>query len=134
MAAAKPLPARPSVEYLKKLAKKRLRELRADDPDAKLADAQLAVAREHGFASWRKLAARAETAATVAADDPFLSKLPKHRRTHKIVQWKPLMDAAYHGDVERARKLLDAGADPNVISTTTHKYRPLHRSIDANNK
>src|SRR5687767_1832294 len=99
MAAAKTLPARPNVEYLKKLAKKRLRELRATDPNARLADAQLAVAREHGLASWRKLSARAETAASVANEDPFLSKLPAHRRTHKIVQWKPLMDAAYQGDV-----------------------------------
>ena len=29
-------------------------------------------------------------------------------------QWKPLMDAAFHGDVNKARKLLDAGADPNA--------------------
>jgi ankyrin repeat protein len=130
MAAPKSLPARPSVEYLKKLAKKRLRALRADDPRAKLADAQLAVAREHGFVSWRKLSARAETAAAAASEDPFLSKLPKHRRTHKIAQWKPLMDAAYTGDVERARKLLEAGADPNVVSTTPHRYRPLHRAIE----
>jgi hypothetical protein len=49
------LPARPSLEYLKKLAKDRLRALRETDPGAKLANAQLAVAREHGFSSWRAL-------------------------------------------------------------------------------
>ena len=51
------LPPRASLEYLKKLAKERLRALRERDPGAKLATAQLAVAREHGFASWRALVA-----------------------------------------------------------------------------
>jgi len=44
------LPDRPNLEYLKKLAKDRLSALRRANPAAKLADAQLAVAREHGFA------------------------------------------------------------------------------------
>src|SRR5438034_9771541 len=52
-----PLPDRPSLEYLKKLATERLRELQRGDASAQLADAQLAVAREQGFASWRKLRA-----------------------------------------------------------------------------
>ncbi len=56
----KKLPARPHFGYLKKLAKERLVELRADQPSARLAQAQLAVAREHGFASWRKLKAHVE--------------------------------------------------------------------------
>src|SRR5438445_648804 len=51
------LPDRPNLEYLKKLAKEKLRELQRGDASARLADAQLAVAREHGFASWRKLRA-----------------------------------------------------------------------------
>jgi len=52
-----PLPDRPNLEYLKKLAKDRLRELRLAKPGTRLADAQLTVAREHGFASWRALRA-----------------------------------------------------------------------------
>ena len=51
------LPERASLEYLRKLAKERLRELRDRTPDAKLSDAQLAIAREHGFPSWRALKA-----------------------------------------------------------------------------
>ena len=47
------LPERPSLEDLKKLAKDRLPALRRADPTARLADAQLAVAREHGFPSRR---------------------------------------------------------------------------------
>src|SRR5262245_52015354 len=49
------LPARPALDWYKKAATKRLAELRASDPNAKLADAQLAIAREHGFPSWRRL-------------------------------------------------------------------------------
>ena len=49
------LPPRPSLEYLKKLAKERLRELRKRNPAAKLADAQHAVAREHEFQNWSQL-------------------------------------------------------------------------------
>ncbi len=52
-----PLPERPNLEYLKKLAKQKLQDLQRADASARLADAQLAVAREHGFASWRKLRA-----------------------------------------------------------------------------
>src|SRR6516165_9465064 len=54
------LPQRASLEYLKKLAKDRLRELRKSDLRTKLATAQLAVARDHGFSSWRALKAEVE--------------------------------------------------------------------------
>ena len=130
------LPARPNLAYLKKIAKERLKKLRAAQPDAKLAEAQRAVARDHGFISWRKLKAHVESLAARPTEvsepylDPLLASLPAHRRTHKVAQWKPLMDAAYSGDVARARRLLDAGADPNIISTTPHRYRPLHRAIE----
>lgn len=49
------LPARPSIEQLRKRAKERLVDLRAANPSAKLADAQFAIAREYGFDSWPKL-------------------------------------------------------------------------------
>lgn len=52
-----PLPARPSLDWLRKRAKLTLKTLRTGMPGARLADAQLALAREHGFASWRALAA-----------------------------------------------------------------------------
>lgn len=51
------LPERPSAEFLRKLAKERLREMRSTKPAARLFEAQLEVAREHGFASWRDLVA-----------------------------------------------------------------------------
>ena len=55
------LPERASLEYLRKLAKTRLQQLRTVDPDTKLADAQLLIAREHGFASWRALKAQIDS-------------------------------------------------------------------------
>jgi hypothetical protein len=51
------LPSSPDLNWLHNRAKERLRELRVADPTAKLADAQLLVARDYGFASWRKLGA-----------------------------------------------------------------------------
>ncbi len=50
---SRPLPLRANLEWLKKLCKERLDALRAHDPQAKLSDVQLAVAREYGFPSWR---------------------------------------------------------------------------------
>lgn len=53
------LPARPSLEQLRKQAKDRL----ADMPDGRLADAQFALARDYGFDSWPKLVHHVEALA-----------------------------------------------------------------------
>jgi ankyrin repeat protein len=50
-----PLPDRPSLEHLRKAAKRLLRALRRTDPARTLADAQHALARRHGFATWAAL-------------------------------------------------------------------------------
>ena len=54
------LPAVPNLQHLRKQAKKRLRDLQRQDPDSRLADAQRALAREYGFASWETLKAHVE--------------------------------------------------------------------------
>jgi hypothetical protein len=54
------LPDRPNLEFLKKEAKALLDSLRQTDPAAQLADAQHALARDYGFASWPKLKAHVE--------------------------------------------------------------------------
>jgi ankyrin repeat protein len=83
------LPLRANLEWLKKLSKERLEELRGQNPHAQLSDAQLAVAREFGFSSWPKLKASVEQLRTelgklakaapgeapAAADDPDLKRL-----------------------------------------------------------
>ena len=53
----KPIPARPSLEWLKKTAKNRLDELRAARPSVRLHEAQRTMARDFGFASWRAMKA-----------------------------------------------------------------------------
>jgi len=55
------LPRRPSVEHLRNEARDLQRERKATDPDAKLSNAQLAVARSYGFPSWPKLREHVET-------------------------------------------------------------------------
>ena len=54
------LPAQPSLEHLRKLAKQRLAKLRAGVAGAQLCDAQMLLAREYGFSSWRALKAAVE--------------------------------------------------------------------------
>lgn len=44
--------------------------------------------------------------------------------------WKPIMDAAFAGDSRKVSHLLKAGTDPNVLSPTNHRHRPLHRAIE----
>jgi len=48
----KNLPSQPDLNWLKNRAKERLDELRAANAAAKLADAQLEIAREYAFFSW----------------------------------------------------------------------------------
>lgn len=66
----RPLPERPSLEYLKKEAKELLHKLHQQRPDAKLADTQHALARQYGFASWPRLRTHVEGALPTAS--PFV--------------------------------------------------------------
>jgi hypothetical protein len=75
------LPRRPSLAHLKKQAKELLESLRRQTPNATLVDAQHALAREYGFASWPKLKAHVESA---AATEP--RQLSFHRFTYKARQ------------------------------------------------
>ena len=68
---ATPLPARPSLEQLRKQAKEKLEHLRLGDPAATLADAQFALAREYGFESWPKLVHRVEAMIASGRIAPF---------------------------------------------------------------
>lgn len=60
------LPARPNLEHLKNQAKERLDAMQQSNPRAQLAQAQHAVAREYGFASWLTLKTHVESVRKVA--------------------------------------------------------------------
>lgn len=54
------LPDSANLNWLKKTAKQTLRNWKAEGRDAQLADAQLALARQYGFSSWRSMKAAIE--------------------------------------------------------------------------
>jgi ankyrin repeat protein len=88
------LPARPNLDWLKRTAKERLAELRASDPAGKLHSAQLLVARDYGFKSWRELKSRIDELAS----------------SHSLnIQ---AFEAARTGDVEAVRRAVASGFDP----------------------
>ena len=101
------LPARPSLEQQKKLAKELLSAFRTDDAAARarvrrqlpdkaritLADAQYVLAREYGFASWAKLKEHIESQRGAVIPDSVLAELRR---------------ACDAGDADAARRLLQA--------------------------
>ncbi|HXQ33006.1 MAG TPA: hypothetical protein VN843_03170 [Anaerolineales bacterium] len=71
------LPPHPNLEHLRKQAKDLLHDLQQHNPASKLADAQFALAREYGFASWPKLKSYVESLSTIAESgkgNPFVGK------------------------------------------------------------
>lgn len=101
MGSSHELPARANLEHLRNEAKQRLKELRARDADARLSDAQLLVARQYGFPSWRRLKA--------AVDDRERSRV---------------FAAAREGDVAAVRRALEHGFNPG---TSDADGRSLHQ-------
>ena len=91
MPEAQALPVRPDLNWYKKSAKKRLDQLRVHRPETRLAEAQLDVAREHGFSSWRRLKDRIDQ----------LTHLPK------------LFDAIRHDDRARIGSLVQG--NPRLV-------------------
>ena len=109
-----PLPDRPNLEFLKKLAKDRLHDLRRTDPTARLADAQRLVAREHGSPSWRAL--RAEVERRVADGEP-----------DRLIA---LFAAIRRGEAEPVERLL-AAAPALANARDEEGSTPLLAAVDA---
>jgi ankyrin repeat protein len=110
------LPARPNLDWLRKTAKQQLHELRKDNPDAKLASAQLALARQYGFRSWRALKAEID------------------RRQAGEQSIAALLRAVGAGKIDTVRAML-ATAPELVNGVGPHPYwggrpQPLHVSIE----
>jgi ankyrin repeat protein len=100
------LPANPDLDWLKKAAKKRLVALRAVKPDTRLYEAQLAVANDYGFPSWRALKAHVETVK------------PRPAERNRV------FDAARAGDIEAVRRAFASGFDP---ATPDRDGRTIHQ-------
>lgn len=131
------LPEHPSLQYLKKRAKERLREMRRTAPDTKLADAQLAVAREHGFTSWRAMKAEVDRPAT-SSTEPFFDacKAGDIAGLRELLDREPGLAIARNADgatglhlalahPEAVRLLLERGADPDAREWGDNAL-PLH--------
>src|SRR4030095_16903172 len=120
------LPDRASLDYLKKLAKERLRDLRATDPAAQMSKATLDGPRHCGFSSWRALKAEVDrrrmpataaffTACRSGYATPLNAMLlaePLLGRERNAEGSTGLHAAIAHPDC--VRLLLQHGADPNA--------------------
>ena len=115
-----PLPPRASLDWLRKTARQNLRTLKANDPTARLADAQLALARAYGFSSWRALKAHVE------------AQPPGQPSADSVAT--AFMRLVGDGETARVRAALDA--EPGLANIVgPHPYwggrpQPLHVAIE----
>jgi|GEM_PF-1500721 len=70
------LPPHPHLDHLKKQAKELLHTLQQQNPALKLSDAQHALARDYGFASWPKLKVYVESLSRVDTPTTTLEAMP----------------------------------------------------------
>jgi len=106
MAPSRELPGRANLEHLRNEAKQRLRELRERDADHRLSDAQLLVAREYGFPSWRRLKA--------AVDE---------RERDRV------FTAAREGDLDTVRRALEQGFNPGASDVSGRSLHQLAKTL-----
>jgi ankyrin repeat protein len=149
---AQALPARPNLDWLRKTAKDHLRELRAQDPARKLADAQFALARQYGFSSWRALKAHVDQVQSLPDQD--VAVFLRHVGAGRIDPIKAALAAspaivnavgphpywggrpqALHVSIETGRRdvfdlLLAAGADVDGDNRLYEHWSPLMVTYD----
>ena len=131
---SEPLPERADIRQLRIQAKELLRSLQtAEGAKAKLADAQLQIARKYGFDSWPKLVAKIETPVFIeklmesieSGDSDALDRLLRSKpnlRKHineplASFDSQPILRASHLAQSEKlVAVLLKHGADPNVRS------------------
>lgn len=108
---ASQLPDSPNLEWLRKQAKSRFAELRRENPEAKLADAQFAIAKQYGFSSWRALKAHLD-ALTLEGQ---------------------IIETARKGDVERLARLLDEHPDKLHLNVPPYEASLLFPAAQSGN-
>jgi ankyrin repeat protein len=132
------LPDEPNLDWLRKQAKRRLREMRKTNAAAKLADAQFDVAKQYGFSSWRDLKEHVDSLtldgqlfeAATKGDVPALTSLldrhpEKLRARNKPYEHTLLHLAAFVGHLPAVDLLLKRGLDVNVREKGDNTY-PMH--------
>jgi len=118
------LPPRPNLDHLKKQAKELLHTLRQQSPDAQLADAQHALARDYGFASWPRLKAHVEGEAA-GARNPFAGKWTADISRSKLHPLNRLHAASVGFDIQGVDVTIDfvmvdeAGRTDRGVNTFT---------------
>ena len=122
------LPEAPSLEWLRKQAKRRLADLKRERPDAQLADAQLAVAREFGFPSWRALKGHIDSLS-------LSGQLFQLAREGNVIRLAALLDehpdAIHSREAPYAWTLLHAAAQMGQLGVVNLL---LDRGLDVNTK
>ncbi len=117
------LPPRPHLNWLKNRAKEELQRLRANDPAARLADAQLAVARAHGFVSWGKLKAHIHA---LRVDENALPPVAIPLNADLVKAFAE----AIRGDIETVRQMLDVY--PQLANSAVDGHTVLHHAAGEN--
>lgn len=102
------LPVRANLEHLRNEAKLLLRNLREQQSNAKLADAQAQVARNYGFRSWRQLKSHVDTLTTLRSE---------------------IVAAVRTGDLAGIRRVLDS--TPEMVDASTDLQEHVIRPSDA---
>jgi ankyrin repeat protein len=128
-----PLPDNPNLDWLRKQATRRLAELRRSNAAAQLSDAQLDIARQYGFSSWRALKAHVDSltidgqlfnAARTGDVGTLTALLDQHpEKLHarsKPYEWTLLHAAARH--LATVDLLLKRGLDVNARETGDNTY------------
>jgi ankyrin repeat protein len=106
------LPANPNLDWLRKTAKQRLVQLRSREPNARLHGAQVALAHDYGFTSWRALKSHVDSIG------------PAFRDRNRV------FEAARLGDIEAVRRAFASGFDPATPDTdgrTVHQIAKERR-------
>jgi ankyrin repeat protein len=78
----------------------------------------------------QKKKAREQLAGACAKGDlPAIKRLLSSDKS-LAEDWRGIMNASFAGHADIVAELIRAGANPNILSPTSHHHRPLHRAVE----